>query len=358
MKKEETVGLLASAPLQPNMVSVLHNLGRMLRDSHRLHLIMGDESLPKPLTGLFETIRIKPPTVNVHGVGFAFKASYKYLRSYQPDTIMNVSQPYPLGAAVALLGPLFNVRTLVRVTGNYMDEKKLARSYIKYAYRHIYHNRILNHIYKRSDITLPIGENIANDLISNGFKPDKVKVRPQPFDAEKFSTTCDKTEAKRKIGLNTTKKTLLFVGRVSWGKGADRLIKIIDIVTDQNTNFQFCVVGQGEFVDHIESYDNEKAISVGPVKRENIHKYYEAADLFVYPTRKDGLPNVILEAIAARVPVVSSPVAEIPNYVTHTYENVNDFVNYILTDDWKADDIPKWFNWEYQKNEYRQLLTN
>lgn len=357
MKEKETVGLLASHSLPPNMVAVLHNLGRMLRDSHRLQLVVGDESLPKPLHGLFETVRVEPPSINFHGIGFALKAGYKYLRSYQPDTIMNVSQPYPLGAAIALLGPSFDVRTVVRITGNYMEEKRLSERYIEYVYRHVYHNVVLNSIYTRADVVLPVGKRIARHLVSNGFRSTKVRVCPQPFDAEQFSKRSDSLIAKKRIGIQDAKKTILFVGRLSWGKGADRLVEIIDRVSKNSDEFQFCVVGDGKYKKYIEEYDDGKAVSEGLVERRNIHKYYKAADLFVYPTRKDGLPNVIIEAIAARVPIVAAPVAEIPNYVDCTRKQVNGFVRHILGKNWKVCDIPKWFDWKYQKNKYQKLLT-
>lgn len=358
MRRKEVVGLLANYPLQPNMVAVLHNLGRMLRDSHRLQLVMGDEPIPKTLKGLFETVHVKPPALDPHKLGFALKASHEYLRSHNPDSIMNVTQPYPLGAAVALVGRWFGIRTILRITGNYLEEKYLSKNALGYAYRHIYHNKILNGIYRKADLVLPIGENIRHDLLSNGFTSEQITIQPQPFDYGKFSPPSrSKKESKHVLGLKKNRQTVLFVGRVSWGKGADRLVQIARTVSDRSNKYQFCIVGEGEYKKRFDRLKNDIAVAVGSVTRENIQKYYAAADLFIYPTRKDALPNVILEAIAAEVPIAASPVAEIPRYVTHTYTDNRDFVKHILKSEWEKEKVPEWFKWGNQKENYRDILT-
>mgnify|MGYP002762253229 CR=1 FL=1 len=359
VKESPVVGLLASYPLQPNLQAVLYNLGRMLKDEVTFHLVMGPEKLPEQLEGLVQSIHVDPPPVSTHGRGFSMKAAFSYASAHRPDVLMNVGQPYPLGIAVVTAGRVYGIRTVLRITGDYLAEASIAGTRREKIWRQLFHGTLLHNVYQQADTVLPVGRRLAQKLVGAGFPEETVHPLPQPFDAELFEQKAgaQKVEKKRELGLEPDRKMILNVGRLTWGKGADRVLEVARRVTDRaNGQFQFCLVGDGPYKEAFSSFPSEAVYTAGYVDREKVHEYFQAADLLIHPSRRDALPNVILEAIAARVPVIASPVGEIPDYVSTTLEGVPKYVDCILSKEWRCEPIPSWFSWEEQKSKYARLL--
>jgi glycosyltransferase involved in cell wall biosynthesis len=354
------VGLLASYPLQPNLQAVLYNLGRMLKGEVTFDLVMGPEKLPEQLEGLVRDIHVDPPPVSLHGLGFPLKAAFSYASGGRADVLMNVGQPYPLGVAVVTAGKTFGIRTVLRVTGDYLSESDIAKTYRKRVWRQLFHETLLHKIYRQADTVVPVGEQLAQKLVRRGFDEEKVVTIPQPFDATLFEkkSNSQKIDKKRELGLEPDKKMILNVGRLTWGKGADRVLEIARRVNHRASNkFQFCLVGDGPYKDSFSSFPTQVVHTAGYVDREDVHKYFQAADLLIHPTRRDALPNVILEAKAAGVPIVASPVGEIADYVDTTTEVTDEYVQYIINEEWVCTELPSWFEWGYQREEYKSLLA-
>jgi hypothetical protein len=53
---------------------------------------------------------------------------------------------------------------------------------------------------------------------------------------------------------------------------------------------------------------------------------------------------------------MASPVGEIPHYVRRTSTDPDDYVEYILSEDWTPDPIPDWYDWQVQRQGYVELI--
>jgi glycosyltransferase involved in cell wall biosynthesis len=274
---------------------------------------------------------------------------------------MNVGQTYPLGVAVVAAGKMYGIRTVLRITEDYLAESKIEGTIIKKIWRRLFHGTFLHYaVYRQADTIVPLGRLLARRIVRAGIDESKVKPIPQPFDIKLFERKpgVTKKEYKRELGLEPDRKTILNVGRLSWGKGADRVLEIARRVTEISSDrFQFCLVGDGPYVDSFSSLPSKSVHTAGYVDREKVHKYFQAADLLIHPSRRDLLPNVILEAIAAGVPIIASPIGEIPNYVGTTSYRVGDYVQYILRQEWEREEKPEWFDIDHQKNIYYKLFS-
>lgn len=120
-----------------------------------------------------------------------------------------------------------------------------------------------------------------------------------------------------KIGLNTSYRLITVCRLVNW-KGVDELIKIVAQLTETG----LIVVGDGPERSRLETlaYDlgvSERVCFTGQVPRAEVPAYLKAADLFVLNSRYEGLPHVVLEALAAGKPVVATSVGGTPEVVQH-----------------------------------------
>jgi glycosyltransferase involved in cell wall biosynthesis len=125
---------------------------------------------------------------------------------------------------------------------------------------------------------------------------------------------------------NGTLRTL-GVGRLVPKKGFDVLVEACAIL--KRRGFQFETVIAGEHGEH--EFELRRQIAalglgdrirlIGPLGQASLYNEYQSADIFCLPCRvldngdRDGLPNVLMEAMACGVPVITTPVSGIPEII-------------------------------------------
>ena len=121
---------------------------------------------------------------------------------------------------------------------------------------------------------------------------------------------------------------ILSVGRLRAKKGLDTLIDACRLLRGRGLPFRCEIVGYGE--EHarlkhlIDSYDLGDCVTLpGKMVRDGVIERYARTAVYVQPSRitadgdRDGIPNVLLEAMAVGLPVVASRVSGIPELVRH-----------------------------------------
>lgn len=109
------------------------------------------------------------------------------------------------------------------------------------------------------------------------------------------------------------KINLLFVSRLIEGKGLQfLLVQMKKIIQECNNKVHLTVVGDGPYRNVLEEIVSEEEIGqyvsfVGYKNKEQLAAYYQKADMFVLPSEKEGMPNVVLEAMASGLPVIMTP---------------------------------------------------
>ncbi len=105
---------------------------------------------------------------------------------------------------------------------------------------------------------------------------------------------------RRKYGLSDTEFVVLFVGSGFERKGVKYLMRAVESVPGP---VSLMIVGKGS-VKSFRGEGMERIIFCGP--QREIHKYYAAADMFVFPTMYEPFGNVHLEALSSGLPVVTT----------------------------------------------------
>jgi len=116
-----------------------------------------------------------------------------------------------------------------------------------------------------------------------------------------------KEELKKELDLNY-EKIYLSIGMFTHNKGFDNLIEAINKVKSNNECFIF-IGGGEEYKDYNEKIKKYKINNIKIIdfkKKEELFKYYDASDVFVFPTRGDVWGLVINEAMARGLPVIST----------------------------------------------------
>jgi len=105
------------------------------------------------------------------------------------------------------------------------------------------------------------------------------------------------------------------ISRLSHEKGIDIFVDALSGIAREGVSFSAAIVGDGPLKAELQSQAarvelEPKVLFAGQV--EAMHRVYPLLDLMVIPSRSEGLPNVLLEAMGADVPVVSTAVGAVP----------------------------------------------
>jgi glycosyltransferase involved in cell wall biosynthesis len=111
-----------------------------------------------------------------------------------------------------------------------------------------------------------------------------------------------------------------FVGRLSEEKGILQFIRAIAIAVRRDAKLGFVIAGDGQLKDEIHQYIDKlglgkRAKMTGWVPHDDLPSLLNELKLIVIPSFTEGLPSVMLEAMACGTPVLASPVGAIPDLI-------------------------------------------
>mgnify|MGYP002153794580 CR=1 FL=1 len=173
----------------------------------------------------------------------------------------------------------------------------------------------------------------SNDLAERaerlGLASEKGQIIPYGVDVRKFCQRDGREIALReKLGIDLDEMVVLGLGRLVYKKGFEYLVRAIPQVIAKFEKVKFIIAGAGPLRNELRSISEELGISEyllmpGLVSWDEVPQYMDMCDVFVVPSIKDqkgnvdGLPNVLLEAMASGKPVVASRIGGIPAVLQH-----------------------------------------
>lgn len=155
-----------------------------------------------------------------------------------------------------------------------------------------------------------------------GFPAERSRVIPYGVDPQVFSPDRSRRAIwRRELGIPAEAPLLLGVGRMATKKGFQVLLEILPLLLPAVPEAHVVLAGGGDRLEEFRAAAARWPGRVhfpGSVLRDTLPDLYRAADVFVLPAvhdpagNVDGLPNVILEAMASGLPVVATDVSGIP----------------------------------------------
>lgn len=163
----------------------------------------------------------------------------------------------------------------------------------------------------------------AAQLVSKGVAPDRIFVRHNSIDLEKFADVSgDVRELRERHGIAEGERVVLAVGRLSHEKGHADLVAAAGQLRRARSEiaFKLLIVGEGPERPRVERAAAEEGVTdrlVFAGQVGDVRPFYALADVMALPSHSEGSPNVLLEAMAAGVPVVATRVGGVPEIATH-----------------------------------------
>lgn len=182
-------------------------------------------------------------------------------------------------------------------------------------FRHLYFRR-RQHLFQKANCVIAVSKHIRQALIHKGCPPEKIHVHYIGIDVEQFQP--DLSIQRRPY--------VLFVGRLVEKKGCEYLIQAMAQVQSALPEVELVIIGDGKLRRKLEALAADTLTHYrfeGRQPPETVKQWMAQAQVFVAPSvttaqgETEGLPIVILEAMAMGLPVVASKHAGIPEAVLH-----------------------------------------
>jgi glycosyltransferase involved in cell wall biosynthesis len=213
--------------------------------------------------------------------------------------------------AAAICGGHGSVPLAIGLHGSdvFLAEKGGVRTFARWALR-------------RSRLLTGCSPELVERVRALGFPAERSRVIPYGVDTSAFSPAPDRRSIwRQRLGIPEAAPLLLGVGRMATKKGFQVLIEILPALLGEYPDLRVVLAGGGDLLDGFRAAARpwaDRVLFPGSVLRDTLPDLYRAADLFTLPAvhdgkgNVDGLPNVILEAMASGLPVVASGISGIP----------------------------------------------
>ena len=230
-------------------------------------------------------------------------AAWKLKRNgYQYD-LVDCHYYYPDGVAVALVSRFLGKPFIVTARGtdiNLIPELSMPRRLIVWAS-------------KKASASVTVCAALKDRMVEIGAQADKIHVFRNGVDLELFRPM-DQASCKQRYQLSRT--TLLSVGHLIERKGHDRVIEAMTELPDCD----LLIAGGGELDLELKALVEQLGLSdrvrfLGELKQDQLPELYNAADIMVLASSREGWANVLLESMACGTPVVATDIWGTPEVV-------------------------------------------
>ncbi|MDD5458094.1 MAG: glycosyltransferase [Phycisphaerae bacterium] len=184
--------------------------------------------------------------------------------------------------------------------------------------------RVINFwAFKKITRLIAVSQTTYEDVIKTNWNlaEDKVCVLENSVDYPRFANMqINREKIRAELGLSPQSFVFGTVGRLVPTKGLEYLIEAFAQMRKSCEHVELLLVGDGDKKTELQRLAEK--LGCGEFvhfagKRNNIEQVFRAMDVFVLSSIAEGMPRVILEAMASRIPVVATAVGGIPELVTN-----------------------------------------
>lgn len=259
------------------------------------------------------------------------KHFHKVVNEFKPDAVL-IGFLYPDASAVVPLCNELRIPYALRVNGSDFRIRTKQAGF----------RSIIVELLQQAPLIFCPGEALSRDIVQSGIHEGKVIAFRNGVDSHlfRFRTYTDAMEEflmkKWPPPYLTKEQYVLFVGNLQKVKGADRLILAWRDICQKHPSAKVLLIGDGPERKRLERMARSVSgdvlpIFLGVLPHEIIGLWMNIADCICVPSRSEGMPNVVVEALASGTPVVATDVGEIPfmikdginGYIIRT-KNVNE----------------------------------
>jgi len=278
--------------------------------------------------------------------------------------IIHAHMACPAGFVSILLGIIFRKPVIITVHGS--DIHTLPK--------YFFLKRLILFTIKRAHTIVAVSQSLKDLILKMGSFHNKVFVIHNGVRHDIFFPM-DKIKTRTSLNFSVDRKIILFIGSLTQIKGIDILLRAFANMSEKNHS-DLVIIGKGELDYQLKALAKKLRIEsrihfMGSRKHDEIPLWLNACDVFCLPSRNEGFPTVIVEALACGRPVVATRVGGIPEAITNdtlgilvepnNTEKLAATLNKALEKEWDYQAIAEYgkrFSWNTIAEEYTELYKN
>lgn len=236
-------------------------------------------------------------------------ACWSGLRGSDYDAIL-ASWAHPDGVAATLLGRLWRRPVVLQVLGddlNLLHQRPSLVAQVGWAMR---------------QATAVWGVSRALTQRARELGATCTEFVPRGVDRALFAPQ-DGVAARSQRRLRQEFRWIVFVGRLDVSKGVGELLNAFQTLARKRSDVALALVGNGPMLGacrQLQSQWPERVVVAGEQPQTSLPGWYAAAQVVAMPSHREGLPNVLREALSCGRPVVASSVGGIPELLRHRHQ--------------------------------------
>lgn len=177
---------------------------------------------------------------------------------------------------------------------------------------------LIRWLYRKADQSICPSQGMINELVALGMPAEKSQLIRNPFDIEDLKEQAKQNVTRGEFEFDPKKKYIISIGRLLSVKRMEDAIWAFYELQKTMDSVELIILGDGDKWDAMQALTIQLAIGkkvhmLGDVK--NPHKYLARSDLLVSASEFEGFSNVIVEALVAGVPIISTDCASGPREI-------------------------------------------
>lgn len=171
----------------------------------------------------------------------------------------------------------------------------------------------------RYERVICVSDDLRQQCLDVGVRPRRCLLLENGIDCDEFQRRRTPREARTALGLPPDRLLISAVGRLSPEKGFDVLLHALAALGREGLDVGLVIAGEGRQKEELERLVEQ----LGLADRVRLLGYcpdpraiYEASDVFALSSLREGLPNVVLEALAMETAVVATRIAGVPQAIS------------------------------------------